>query len=70
MLNEYFPFRLKKRMSLNPETKMMRMMKMKMMAGTGSYLALKSLGMIELYCNFEDGVLRQCSGLPPQKIKI
>lgn len=32
MLNEYFPFRLKKRMNLNPETKMMRMMKMKMMA--------------------------------------
>lgn len=32
MLNEYFPFRLKKRMNLNPETKTMRMMKMKMMA--------------------------------------
>ena len=28
MLNEYFPFRLRKRMNLNPETKMMRMMKM------------------------------------------
>lgn len=32
MLNEYFPFRLKKRMNLNPETKMMKMRKMKMMA--------------------------------------
>ena len=32
MLNVYFPFRLKKRMNLNPETKMMRMMKMKMTA--------------------------------------
>ena len=32
MLNVYFPFRLKKRLNLNLETKMMRMMKMKMMA--------------------------------------
>lgn len=29
-----FPFRSKKRMNLNPETKMMRMMKMKMVART------------------------------------
>lgn len=34
MLNVYVSFRSKKRMNLNPETKMMRMMKMKMMART------------------------------------
>lgn len=34
VLNVYFPFRLKKRMSLNPETRMMRMRKMKMMERT------------------------------------
>lgn len=50
---------------------MMRMMKMKMMARNRVISSFKIFGNDKkLYCIFEDGVLRQCFGLPPQKIKI
>ena len=71
MLNVCSLFRLKKRMNLNLETKMMRMMKMKVMARNRVIASFKISGDDKrLYCIFDDGVLRQCFGLPPQKIKI